>query len=177
MNDSVHYFSHTVTKKFEGSYGKKRRLAIAMYFIGPLAVLTLMLATIGAGAFIWFVPLCPTVMAIVVKVVNHRFFSVEYRYTISKSELIVEEQSGSRSKKLAALRISDAELIQPYGSNKEMVDSLDVKARIEAVSTMTSPDVYAIYCPSEEGATLIFINAPEKTVKLLYHYNKCTVLA
>ena len=173
MNDSVHYFTHTVAKKFEGGYGKKRRLAIALYIIGPLAVLTLMLAVIGAGAFIWFVPLCPTVMAIVIKVVNNRFFSIEYRYTISRSELTVEELRGSRAKTLAVVKISEASVIAPYGANKTDLDMLNADKRIEAVSSMTQGNVYALYCPSVN--TLIFINVIEKTVRLLYHYNKCTV--
>ncbi len=175
MNDSVHYFTHTVTKKYEGSYGRKRRLALALYVIGPLAVLTLMLATIGAGAFIWFVPLCPTVMAIVIKVVNNKLFSVEYRYTVSKSELIVEELKGSKPKALATVKISEAELIVPYKDNMDMIGSLNAKRRIEAVTSMLAEDIYAIYCPQE--MLLLFINATEKTVKLLYHYNKRTVLS
>lgn len=179
MNDTAHYAEHSVTKKYEGSYGRRRVLAIILFVICPIAVLTLMLAAIGAGAFIWFVPLSPTAILIAKGFIYDRFFGTEYTYIIAGGTLTVTEHhhNGRYKRELISFRISSAELILPLRENRDKISAIRSERRIEAVASMSGEDVYAIAVTDNSGKRcLVFIDGIQKAVRLLNLYNRSAVV-
>lgn len=174
MNDTVHFAEHTVTKKREGKYRRNRFFAIIGFVAFFILVLVIMLLIIGAGAVIWYVPLSPTAMFLVKKGVYDRYFNTEYNYSIAGGTFVLTQINSDRYKKeLIRFKLSEASLILPYdGEYKEKVDSLSPASRIEAVSSMSASDVYAI----SVNGTLVFIEGISKTVRLFNYYNKNTVV-
>ncbi len=174
MNDTVHFAEHTVTKKYEGKYKRARLLAIVGVVAFFVLLLIIMLMVIGAGAFIWYVPLSPTAIFLSKKLVYDRFFNTEYNYTIARGTLTLKRVNSDRYEKvLTTLKLSEARAILPYTeSYRGYIDGLALPNRIEAVSSMSAPDIYAI----ESDDTLIFIEGISKTVKLLKYFNSNAVI-
>lgn len=178
MNDTAHYAEHSVRRKYEGEYGRRHALAIALFIIGPIIVLIAMLAIIGAGAFIWFVPLSPTAILICKRGIYDKYFGLEYTYKISGGTFsLTRHHDGRYVKKLLSFTISKADVILPYRDKYiREIDTLKYDKRIEAVSTMKGDDVYAILYTDENGKrVLLFIDVIAKSMKLLSLYNKNTV--
>ncbi len=181
MNDSVHYAEYAVEKKYEGSYGRKRMLAIILYILCPILLLFLMLFFIGAGAFIWFVPLCPMFLLIVVRTTYNRYFKIEYDYRIATGEFVIAEVYNKRARKeIFSAKIAAFEAIAPYrNSYKESCDRISYDRVIEAVSSMSSPDLYYAVIPDPEDnqvKTLLYFEATDKMLRLLNLYNRKTVI-
>ncbi len=174
MNDTVHFAEHTATKKYEGKYKLHRFLAIIGFIAFFILVLVILLLIIGAGAVIWYVPLAPTAIFLAKKGVYDRFFNTEYTYSIAGGTFTLKRVNSDRYKKeLLRFKLCDASLILPYvGEYKDEVDRLTPSVRIEAVSSMSAPDVYAI----SVNETLVFVEGISKTVRLFSYYNKNTVV-
>ena len=178
-NNSVHYAEHSVVKKYEGKYGKMHSLAIALFIIGPLLVLIGMLALVGAGAFIWFVPLSPTAILICKRGIYDRYFGSEYIYKIAGGVFtLTRHHDGRYVREIMNFTVSKAEFILPYRDEHiQTINSAKYDKRIEAVSSMKGDDVYAILIDDSKGAkTLLFIDGISKAVKLMSLYNKNTVV-
>lgn len=177
MNGTAHFAEHEVTRKYEGNYGVKHGIAIALFIICPIVLLLIMLATIGAGAFIWFVPLSPTAILICKKGIYDRYFGLEYVYTVSGGRFsLSSHHDGRYRRELISFPVADAELILPLRENRETVEAISADRRIEAVTTMNGEDVYALlYTDGEGKRNLIFVDGIKDTVKLFKFYNKNTV--
>ncbi len=173
MNDTVHFAEHTVTKKYEGKYRMHRVLGILCFIGFFVLLLIVMLLIIGAGAVIWYVPLAPTAIFLAKKGVYNRFFNTEYNYSVAGGTFTLNRINSERyKKKLISFKFSEASLIVPYNDEyKDKVDSLKPINRIEAVSSMSASDIYAI----SYNDTLIFVEGISKTVRLFAYYNKNTV--
>ena len=179
MDGTAHYAEHSVLRKYEGSYGRKHTLAIALFIIGPLALLIALLALIGAGAFIWFVPLSPTAILICKRGIYDKYFGTEYTYKIAGGNFTLTRHHDNRYvRDLLSFTISKAEFILPYREEyKNVIDSAKYDKKIEAVSSMKGEDVYAILFTDEKGIkTLIFVDGISKTVKLMNLYNRNAVV-
>ncbi len=181
MNDTVHYAEYAVEKKYEGAYGRKRTLAIVLYVVGPLLVFIGMLTLMGAAAAIWFIPLCPMFLAMIVRTTYNRFFKIEYEYRIAAGELTVSEVYNKRGRKdILTAKISAIETIAPYrDSHKEACDRLTCDRTVEAASSLKSPDLYYAVIPDEEDPavkTLLYFEVTEKMLRLLHLHNRRTVV-
>ena len=178
MNGSAHFFEHRITRSYEGRYGRLHALAIALFIICPILLLFFMLWLIGAGAFIWFVPLSPTAILLCKRGIYDRFFGRDYCYTVSAGTLTVtSDHDGRYKREETSFSVSDAEIIAPYHDNRSVIDALKVDRRIEAVKTMKGEDVYAIAYTDKDGKKiLLFIDGLSVSVKLLKLYNKVTVV-
>jgi hypothetical protein len=174
MNDTVHFAEHTVTKKVEGKYAGKRFLGIVAFVGFYVLTLIVMLLIIGAGAVIWYVPLAPTAIFLTKKGVYDRFFNTEFTYSIAGGTFTLKRVNSDRyAKELISFKLSEASLILPYNDEyRTQIDSLSVTNRIEAVSSMSASDIYAIHVKD----TLIFVEGISKTVRLFSYYNKSTVV-
>ena len=173
MNDTVHYAEHTVTKKYEGRYRLQRFLGITAFITAYVLILIVMLLIIGAGAVIWYVPLAPTAIFLTKKGIYNRFFNTEYTYTVAGGTFTLKRVNSDKySKEIIRFKLSEASAILPYSEEyKSTVDALEPTKKIEAVSSMSAPDIYAI----SVNDTLIFVEGISKTVRLFSHYNKNTV--
>lgn len=174
MNDTVHFAEHTVTKKYEGKYRISRFFAIIGFITFFAALLIVMLIIIGAGAVIWYVPLSPTAIFLAKKGVYDRYFNSDYTYTIAGGTFTLKRVNSDKYiKELISFKLSEASMILPYTDEyKNQIDRAPSVNRIEAVSSMSSPDIYAI----SVNDTLIFVEGISKTVRLFSHYNKNTVI-
>jgi len=182
MNDSVHFAEYAVEKKYEGSYGRKRAFAITLYVLGPILLLFLMLYIMGGAAVIWFVPLCPMFLLIVVRLTYNRYFKIEYDYRIAVGEFTVSEVYNKRSRKeILSEKIATFEAIAPYRDQyKDACDRGSYDRVIEAVSSMSSPDVYYAVIPDSDDPavkTLLFFEATSKMLRLLNLHNRKTVMS
>ena len=178
MNDTAHYAEHRITRRYEGKYGAMHALTVAMFIICPILVLAIMLATIGFGAFFWFVPLSPTAILICKKGIYDRYFGLDYTYVISGGTFtLTREHDGRYKKEVIRFTVADAQMILPYREYEKAVNEIQPDRRIEAVRTMKGEDVYAIAVNDRDGKkNLIFVDGISSTVKLFKLYNKDTVV-
>ncbi len=181
MNDTVHYTEYSAVKKYEGRYGRLRRLAIFLYILCPLLLLAVMLLLIGPAAVIWFVPFCPTFLLIVVRTTYNRFFRIEYDYRIAGGEFEIAEVYHKQSRRVIfTARIADFETIVPYRDPyRETCDSADCRNTVEAVSSLSSPDLYCAILPDPEDSrvkTRILFDVNAAMLRLLNYYNRKTVV-
>ncbi|MBE6637170.1 MAG: hypothetical protein E7618_05145 [Ruminococcaceae bacterium] len=182
MSDSVHAYTYAVVRKSEGGYRLRRYLAIALYILCPLLLLFLLLYVIGPAAFIWFVPLCPTVLMIVVRLTYSRNFHIEYEYSIGHGTLTVTEIRGKTNRKvLLACPIAAFTTIAPYRYTPEDLRRRQADGRvIMAVSSLTSPDLYYAVTADSANPTVkvvLFFEATSKMLRLLQFHNPNTVVS
>ncbi len=180
MSEFVNFAEYSVEKKFKGRYGRNKRIVTALYIIVPFLILVLSVAMIGAGAVIWFVPLCPFFLSIIIPAVNNRFFKIEYDYAVSAGELrIAEVHSKKRRKEIITIDIKKAEAIAPYRDKyRDSADRIDYDRVIDASSSMDSPDLYyAVIADAddEKSKTIVFFEPTSKMLSLLYSQNPRTV--
>lgn len=181
MSEFAHYAEYSVVKKYEGTYGRKRKIAIALYIICPIILLLVMLAVIGAGAFIWFIPLCPFILFLIIPLTYNRFFKIEYDYRIAAGEFNIAEVYNNRSRKEKInFKISSAEMIAPYRDKyRESADRINCDVVYDASSSLNSEDLYfAIYPDAEDEnkKIMVFFEPTSKMLALLHLYNKFTVV-
>ena len=186
MNESSHtshYAEYTVEKKYEGTYGRKRALAILLYILAPIVLLLILLANpyTAAVAILIFIPLAPTFFLFVVRTTYGRFFKIEYEYRVATGEMVVSEIYNKKSRKdIITIAVSNAEIIAPYrDAYKEECDKSEYDRIIDSVSSMNSPDVYFLVIADEEDKskkTLVFFEPTSKMLRLLSLYNRKTVV-
>lgn len=169
MNDSVHFFEHSVIKKYEGEYARHRLLAILLYILCPILLLVLLLMLVGTAAVIWFVPLSPMAIIAAVKTTYGRFFKIEYEYMLSKGTLTVTMVGGKRRKELCSIRISECSYIGP---SKQAPAEHPCDRTINAVSSMKSPDLYVAI----HEKTMLYFEPTAKMLRSLQLYNRDTVM-
>ncbi len=180
MSEFAHFAEYTVTKKYEGKYGRARTLTILSYIFIPITVLFIMLALIGAGAFIWFVPLCPFFLSIIIPITYNRKFRTEYDYRIAAGDFNIAEVHNRRHRKeLLTVQISKAEIIAPYRDGyRETIDRMSFNKIYETASSMNAEDLYAMVIPDSEDENekiLIFFEPTSKMLSLFSFFNRRTV--
>ena len=179
MKDSVHFYDYTVVKKSEGEYRLRKYLTILLYILGPLLLLLLMLYWLGPAAFIWFVPLCPTAMMIVIRLSYNRFFCIEYEYRIDSGIFTVTESGGRFHRKvLFSAPLVSLTVIAPYppAINNGISPSRRI---IRAVSSMSSPDLYYTIIADPHAPslrTVLIFEATAAMLRLFRLYNANTVV-
>ncbi len=183
MNDSAHYAEYTVEKKYEGAYGRKHTLAIILYIIGPILVFLPLFLNVytRAIAILVFIPLAPTFFLFVIRTINNRFFKIEYEYRVAMGELVISEIYNKKSRKdLITVKLSDVDTVAPYRDRyKDDCDRGSYERVIDAVSSMSSPDIYFAVVPNEDDKskkTLVYFEATSKMLRLLSLYNRKTVV-
>ncbi len=184
MNDSSHYAEYAVEKKYEGAYGRKRALAIALYILTPILILIILLAASPYSAAITvlvFIPLAPTFLFFIIRTTYGRFFKIEYEYRVATGELTIAEIYNKKSRKdIVTVTLANAETIAPYRDQyKDECDKGSYDRVIDSVSSMNSPDIYFVIVPDEEDKskkTLVYFEATSKMLRLLSLYNRKTVV-
>ena len=181
MNDSVHYAEYSVEKKYEGAYGRKRKLAILLYILAPILLLILLLATVGAAAILWYIPLSPMFFLFVIRTTYNRYFKIEYDYRVATGELVIAEVYNKKSRKdILTVKLANAEAIAPYrDEHRDLCDKGSYDRVIEAVSSMNAEDIYFAIVPDEDDKskkTLVYFEVTSKMLRLLSLYNRKTVV-
>ena len=163
----VNSYDYTVDKKKEGSYRLKRTLMIGAYALYCLVFLVAIIWTriIPLGALI------PLTLYIIY-LCTWRFVSIEYKYTVESGLLMLYTVYGSKNKKkMAQIRIKDAKLIVPIHGYETEIAEFAPKNMYDGRSSKDSTDGYAILYYEGDTPAVIYIDAPEQSVKVLHYYN------
>ena len=176
MIDDVNHAEYITVKKYEGAYAVARVLMIIGYVLFPIVGVVAIAATPLAAFVIWFIPLFPMMLSIIVPL-TYRYVQIEYEYSIEAGIITFSEIYGRRSrKKKYEVKIGDCIAIAPYRDQyKEAADSADIK--YHACSTMSNPDLYYLLFEDEDGRKVaIFFDPINKALKLMQFYNRNTVV-
>lgn len=163
----VNSYDYTVDKKKEGSYRLKRTLMIIAYSLYCLAFLVAIIWTriIPLGALI------PLTLYIIY-LCTWRFVSIEYKYTVESGLLTLYTVYGSKSKKkMAEIRLKDAKHIVPVQTHSHKIADFEPKQVYDGRSSKDSADGYAILYYEGDVPAVIYLDAPEQSVKVLHYYN------
>ena len=180
-SDAVHYTEYSVTKKYEGAYGRKRILAILLYIFCPIVVSVLCLWWVGWIAVVWLVPLGVTFLAFVVRTTYSRFFRIEYDYRIAAGDLEIAEVYDKKARKvILTAKISDFETIAPYRDEyKTECEKGSYDRVIESVSSLKADHVYFGVYPDPDkpsSRTLVYFEPTTAMIRLISKFNRKTVV-
>lgn len=175
-NATVNFAEYRVEKKNEGTHRLKR----VGIFIG-WSLVPLITMVIGLAFFKPLLWLTPVVVMMVLYTGRYtlNLMNIDYEYCVVSGEFRVDAIHGNAIRKsLAAVRLSDMNAIAPYRDEyKAAADDPAIQKRIEAVSTMSSPDIYYGLYTDEDGlSTVVFFEATAKILKLAKLFNPSTVV-
>lgn len=172
-NAASTFVNYGVEKKKEGKYKLSRILVLCGYILFVVGF---------AGFFISknilpIIAIVPVLTYILV-LATWRFVSIEYEYCILDGEFRMIKLYGAKSQReLCSVRVSAMKAIVPYtGEYKAAADAVPSSRRIEAVSSMASPDIYYALFDEDGEEYAVFFEATEKTLKALKYYNSNTVV-
>jgi hypothetical protein len=163
----VNSYDYTVDKKKEGDYRLKRTLMICAYVLYCLVFLVLIIWSriVPLGALIPFT-------LYIIYLCTWRFVSIEYKYTVESGLLTLYTVYGSRNKKkMAEIRLKEAKRIVPVHGYESEIKDFAPKQIYDGRSSKESADGYAILYHDGEIPAVIYLDAPEQSVKVLHYYN------
>ena len=163
----VNSYDFTVDKKSEGSYRLKRTLMILAYVLYVVAFLVFLFYTgwFPLGAII------PLTLYIIY-LCTWRFVNIEYKYTVETGLFTLYTVYGSRNKKkMCELRLKEAKRILPVTEYADEIKAFGAKKVYDGRSSKDTSDDYAILYHENGTPAVIYIDAPEQSVKVLYYYN------
>ena len=163
----VNSYEYTVDKKVEGSYGLKKLLMVLAYVLYCLAFLILIIYTriVPLGAII---PLTLYILYLC----TWRFVSIEYKYTVESGLFTLYTVYGSRNKKKTCeLRLKEAERIIPVCEYTNDIAAFAPVKVYDGRSSRLTSDAYAILFREEGKPAVIYVDAPEQSVKVFHYYN------
>ncbi len=173
-NAASTFVNYGVEKKKEGKYKLARALMVCGY-----ALFVVGFAGFFIGMNILPIIAITPVLTYILVLATWRFVSIEYEYCILDGEFRMLKLYGSKSmRELCRVRVSAMKAIAPYaGEYTAAADIVKAENRIEAVSSMSSPDIYYAIFDADGGEHVVFFEATEKTLKVLKYYNSSIILA
>lgn len=180
---SANYAEFVVEKKVEGKYKLQRMLMILFYlavFAGVLGIVALVNELTG-GLGLFMVPMfCLAPLAAwMLHFFTWGYVSVEYSYTVDHSYMTVEKVLGGKKKKeLFKCQVKEFEVIAPYTEEVKASFKQDSPAKvIEAVGSMSDPDIYYAAKTAENGEkTVVLFRASGQALKALKFYNSSAIV-
>ena len=163
----VNSYDYTVDKKSEGSYKLKRALMILAYILYCVIFLVVIIWTriVPLGALIPFT-------LYIIYLCTWRFVSIEYKYTVETGLFTLYCIYGSRNKKkMCEMRLKEAKRILPVNEYSDEIKAFGAKKVYDGRSSKDTSDDYAILYHENGVPALIYIDAPEQSVKVLHYYN------
>lgn len=179
---SVNYAEFVVEKKVEGTYRMQRMLMILFYlavFGGVLGIVALVNKLTG-GLGLFMVPLfaLAPVAAWMLHFFTWGYVSVEYSYTVDHSYMTVEKVLGGKKKKeMFKAQVKDFEVIAPYTEEVKASFKQSPPAKvIEAVGSMSDPDIYYAVLTQNGEKTVVIFRASGQALKALKFYNSSAIV-
>ena len=163
----VNSYDYTVDKKSQGSYKVKRTLMIMAYVLYCLAFLVVIIWTriIPLGALI------PLTLYIIY-LCTWRYVSLEYKYTVESGLFtLYTVYGGKKQKKMCEVRLKEAKRILPVCDFKDEIEAFGAVHVYDGRASKEVSDDYAILYYENEEPAVIYIDAPEQSVKVLHYYN------
>ena len=174
---AANYAEYSVARAKEGNYKTARFIAILVYALFPILMISAAIAINAVVKGIGFVlimtagSLSPLLIWILV-FFTWPFFSQSYHYEIESASMTGTLHYGARYEKtLFSVKIREMKTILPYSLHKAEADSYISKGAkvIMCASSMNAGDLY--FARIEENNTLIFFEATEQSLKALKYYN------
>ncbi|MEA4832024.1 MAG: hypothetical protein VB118_05335 [Oscillospiraceae bacterium] len=171
---TANYVEYLVPRKNTGKVLAQKILiilALVVVFIVSSAFLLEKMPAIGAVYALLF---------IILGWYLWRFVSVEYEYVIAAGEMEMEAIYGRRQrKKLCGFKLADVEFCAPVEEQyKNRIESPDIKKKIIAADSMSSPSLYFIIYKDANGQKqLLYFNAIKKAVDILKFYRRDIIVA
>ena len=163
----VNSYDYTVDKKSEGSYRLKRTLMILAYVLYVLVFLVVIIWTriVPLGSIIPFT-------LYIIYLCTWRFVNIEYKYTVETGLFTLYTVYGAKKqKKMCELRLKEAKRILPVTEYADEIKAFGAKKIYDGRSSKDTSDDYAILYHENGTPTVIYIDAPEQSVKVLHYYN------
>ena len=163
----VNSYDFSVDKKKEGSYRLKRALMICAYVLYCLVFLILIIWTriVPLGAIIPFT-------LYIIYLCTWRYVSIEYKYTVESGLFTLYTVYGARNKKkMCELRLKDASRILPVSEYADEIKAFGAKKIHDGRSSKDTSDDYAILYYEGDQPAVIYVDAPEQSVKVFHYYN------
>ncbi|WP_028991367.1 hypothetical protein [Thermoanaerobacter thermocopriae] len=97
--------------------------------------------------------------------------NIEFEYSLTNSELDVDKIIDQKKRKhVISVDCRDFEVMAKINSDKFTQDIKTIKNRIEAVSSMSSPDVYFAVFEDKGLKTVLFFEPNEKMIEVIARY-------
>ncbi len=163
----VNSYDFTIDKKSQGSYRLKRALMIGAYVLYCLIFLIVIIWTriIPLGALI------PLTLYIIY-LCTWRYVSIEYKYTVESGLFTLYTlYGGKKQKKMCEVRLKEAKRILPVCDFKDEIAAFGAERVYDGRASKEVTDDYAILYLEEGKRAIIYIDAPEQSVKVLHYYN------
>lgn len=163
----VNSYEFTVDKKSEGTYKLKRALMVCAYVLYCLIFFTIIYVTriFPLGALI------PMTLWIII-FFTWRYVSLEYKYTVESGVFTLYTVYGAKKqKKLCELRLRDAKRILPVSEFKDEIAAFSPSVIFDGRASKDVSDDYAILYYEDDKPAVIYVDAPEQSVKVFHYYN------
>jgi len=132
---------------------------VIVFFIVPLIPFV-------KGFLIFFIVAIPFFAYYVIKSQN-----VEYEYAYTNGELDVDRiVAESRRKRLLSVDCKDFEIVAKVSSDKYSDEYRKIPNKVEAVSSMTSPDVYFAVFENAGKRTILYFEPNDKMIEAMWKY-------
>ena len=163
----VNSYDFTVDKKVERSYKMKRALMICAYVLYCLVFLVVIIWTriVPLGALIPFT-------LYIIYLCTWRYVSIEYKYTVESGLFTLYTVYGAKKKKkMCELRLKEASRILPVCEYADEIKSFGAKKVYDGRSSKDTSDDYAILFSEGGTPAVVYVDAPEQSVKVFHYYN------
>ncbi|MDE4542740.1 MULTISPECIES: DUF6106 family protein [unclassified Thermoanaerobacterium] len=132
---------------------------VVVFFIIPLIPFV-------KGFLIFFIVAIPFFAYYVIKSQN-----IEYEYAYTNGELDVDRiVAESRRKRLLSVDCKDFEIVAKVSSDKYSDEYRKIPNKVEAVSSMTSPDVYFAVFENSGKRTILYFEPNDKMIEAMWKY-------
>lgn len=179
---SSNYAEFVVEKKVEGTY-KLQRMLMVLFYVAVFAAIigvVMIVNELTGGLGLFMVPLfaLAPVAAWMLHFFTWGYVSVEYSYTVDHSYMTVEKVLGGKKKKeLFKAQVKDFEVIAPYTEEVKAEFKQNPPAKvIEAVGSMSDPDIYYATLIKDGLKTVVIFRASGQALKALKFYNSSAIV-
>ncbi|AFK85274.1 MULTISPECIES: DUF6106 family protein [Thermoanaerobacterium] len=132
---------------------------VIVFFIIPLIPFV-------KGFLIFFIVAIPFFAYYVIKSQN-----IEYEYAYTNGELDVDRiVAESRRKRLLSVDCKDFEIVAKVSSDKYSDEYRKIPNKVEAVSSMASPDVYFAVFENGGKRTILYFEPNDKMIEAMWKY-------
>jgi hypothetical protein len=132
---------------------------VVVFFIIPLIPFV-------KGFLIFFIVAIPFFAYYVIKSQN-----IEYEYAYTNGELDVDRiVAESRRKRLLSVDCKDFEIVARVSSDKYSDEYRKIPNKVEAVSSMRSPDVYFAVFENSGKRTILYFEPNDKMIEAMWKY-------
>lgn len=168
-------YEYVVSARKKPSYRLARALVLVGYVLYVVVLFTVGFATSILAPMLAIVPLTTWILVFA----TWRYVSVEYEYSLTGGVMTLSKIYGGRTRRrIAEIVIKDATLIAPFeGDYIAQAERYAPERTVDLTADLQRPNVYImLYETAESRRGILYFEATEKALRILYYYNRATVL-